>query len=50
LLEGKAVYKVAPDEFADAAQKIYDAGITIIGGCCGTSPAHIEAVSKKLRS
>lgn len=50
LLDGKAVYKVTPDEFADAAQKIYAAGITIIGGCCGTSPAHIKAVSKKLRS
>ena len=50
LLDGSAVYKVTPDEFADAAQKIYEAGITIIGGCCGTTPAHIEAVSKKLRS
>jgi 5-methyltetrahydrofolate--homocysteine methyltransferase len=50
LLDSKAVYKVMPEEFADAAQKIYAAGITIIGGCCGTSPAHIEAVSKKLRS
>ena len=50
LLDGNAVYKVTPDEFADAAQEIYKAGITIIGGCCGTSPAHIEAVSKKLRS
>ncbi len=50
LLDDKAIYKVTPDEFADAAQKIYAAGITIIGGCCGTSPAHIEAVSKKLRS
>lgn len=49
LLDGKAVYKVTPNEFADAAQKIYNAGITIIGGCCGTSPAHIEAVSKKLK-
>jgi methionine synthase I (cobalamin-dependent) len=49
LLEGNAVYKVTPDEFADAAQEIYAAGITIIGGCCGTSPAHIEAVNKKLR-
>jgi 5-methyltetrahydrofolate--homocysteine methyltransferase len=50
LLEGKAVYKVTPEEFADAAQKIFAAGITIIGGCCGTSPAHIEVVSKKLRT
>ena len=50
LIEGKAVYKVTPAEFAEAAQKIYEAGITIIGGCCGTSPAHIKAISKKLRS
>jgi 5-methyltetrahydrofolate--homocysteine methyltransferase len=49
LLDGKAVYKVTPDEFADAVQKIYATGITIIGGCCGTSPAHIEAVAKKLK-
>jgi len=49
LVDDKAIYKVTPAEFADAAQKIYEFGITIIGGCCGTSPAHIEAVSKKLR-
>jgi 5-methyltetrahydrofolate--homocysteine methyltransferase len=49
LLDGKAVYKVTPDEFADAAQKIYAAGVTIIGGCCGSSPDHINALAKKLR-
>ena len=50
LVDGKAVYKVTPDEFADAAQKIYDAGVTIIGGCCGTSPDHIKALAQKLRA
>ena len=50
LMDGKAVYKVTPDEFADAAQKIYAAGVTIIGGCCGTSPDHINALAKKLRA
>ncbi len=49
LENGQAVYKVTPDEFAHTAQKIYDLGVSIIGGCCGTGPAHIEAVSKKLR-
>jgi 5-methyltetrahydrofolate--homocysteine methyltransferase len=48
LLDGKAVYKVTPDEFADAAQKIYAAGITIIGGCCGTGPEHIRTVCEKI--
>jgi 5-methyltetrahydrofolate--homocysteine methyltransferase len=50
LLDGKTVYKVTPDEFASAAQKIYDAGVTIIGGCCGTGPGHIEALARKLRA
>jgi 5-methyltetrahydrofolate--homocysteine methyltransferase len=49
LIDGKAVYKVTPEEFADAAQKIYAAGVTIIGGCCGTGPEHINALAKKLR-
>jgi 5-methyltetrahydrofolate--homocysteine methyltransferase len=49
LLDGKAVYKVTPAEFADAAQKIYAAGITIIGGCCGTSPEHIKEIYKKIK-
>jgi 5-methyltetrahydrofolate--homocysteine methyltransferase len=49
LVDGKAVYKVTPDEFADAAQKIYAAGVTIIGGCCGSGPDHIKALAKKLR-
>jgi 5-methyltetrahydrofolate--homocysteine methyltransferase len=50
LVDGKAVYKVTPEEFADAAQKIHEAGVSIIGGCCGTSPDHITALAKKLRT
>lgn len=49
VIDGKAVYKVTPDEFAEAGKKIYDAGITIIGGCCGTGPEHIKALAKKIR-
>ena len=49
LVEGRVVYKVSPEDFAVSAQKIHKAGVTIIGGCCGTGPAHITAVSKKLR-
>ncbi len=48
LVDGKAVYKVLPEDFAAAAQKIHSAGINIIGGCCGTGPEHIEAVAKRL--
>ncbi len=49
IVEDKAVYKVSPEDFAAAAEKIYSAGVSIIGGCCGTGPAHIATVSKKLR-
>lgn len=50
LVEGEAVYLVSPEEFAAAAKKIYAAGITIIGGCCGTTPEHIGAAAKALRA
>jgi len=49
LVEGRAVYNVSPEDFAAAVKKIHRAGVNIIGGCCGTSPEHIEAVSKRLR-
>jgi len=49
LVEGQAVYEVPPADFAAAVEKIHSAGVNIIGGCCGTGPAHIEAVGKKLR-
>lgn len=49
LVDGNAVYKVSPEDFAKAAEKIHKAGVTIIGGCCGTGPEHIAAVSEKLR-
>jgi len=49
LIDGKAVYKVTPKDFALAAEKIHSLGVNLIGGCCGTGPEHIAAVSKKLQ-
>lgn len=49
LVDGRAVYKVTPEDFATAAEKIHSAGVSIIGGCCGTGPEHIEAVAEKLK-
>jgi 5-methyltetrahydrofolate--homocysteine methyltransferase len=50
LVEEKAVYKVSPEDFAASAEKIHSAGVSIIGGCCGTGPAHIEAVAKQIKT
>ncbi len=49
LVDGKAVYRVSPEEFAAAAKKIHAAGITIIGGCCGTTPEHIKMVAAQMK-
>ena len=39
----RAVYKLSPDAYADALEQIKDAGAAVLGGCCGTSPAHLGA-------
>ncbi|MHC5083528.1 MAG: homocysteine S-methyltransferase family protein [Planctomycetota bacterium] len=49
-LEGdQAVYKLSPADYADALARIKDAGAAILGGCCGTSPAHLAAAAQKNR-
>jgi methionine synthase I (cobalamin-dependent) len=50
LVDGKAVYKVSPEDFTAAAERIHVAGINVIGGCCGTGPEHIASMNKKLRA
>jgi len=50
LVDGRAVYRVAPEEFAAAGRQILKAGIHILGGCCGTGPQHIRAVAEALRA
>ncbi|MCX5637141.1 MAG: homocysteine S-methyltransferase family protein [Planctomycetota bacterium] len=49
LVEGRAVYKVSPEDFAAAAEKIHSTGVNIIGGCCGTGPEHIKAIASALK-
>jgi len=49
LIGDKAVYKMSPEDFAATAEKIHAVGVTIIGGCCGTKPAYIEAIAKRLK-
>jgi len=39
---GKTVYDIDADEFAGVMKEIVEAGACIIGGCCGTTPEHIE--------
>ena len=41
---GKTVYDVGPDDFAASMLEIAKAGARVLGGCCGTTPAHIKAM------
>lgn len=46
--DGRVIYESEIDYFARAAVKLRDQGVRLIGGCCGTTPKHIEAVKKQL--
>jgi 5-methyltetrahydrofolate--homocysteine methyltransferase len=37
-------YDESPEFFAEKAKELIDIGVSIIGGCCGTTPAHIRAI------
>ena len=41
VVDGTTTYSIGPDEYCAAVASMLDAGVTIIGGCCGTSPAFI---------
>ncbi|QKE72492.1 bifunctional homocysteine S-methyltransferase/methylenetetrahydrofolate reductase [Arthrobacter citreus] len=46
--EGKYEYKSNPEYFEDMAKPFIEQGVRLIGGCCGTTPAHIAALRKKI--
>ncbi|MHC4792420.1 MAG: homocysteine S-methyltransferase family protein, partial [Planctomycetota bacterium] len=50
LVEDSVVYKVKPEEFTAVVEKIYSAGVTILGGCCGTRPEHIQIIAEKVKN
>jgi len=47
--DGTEPARVAPVELARAAREWTEAGATIVGGCCGTTPDHVRAVALALR-
>jgi 5-methyltetrahydrofolate--homocysteine methyltransferase len=50
LAAGGAYYPLTPDELAEALERFAgEYGVSLVGGCCGTTPAHIAAVVAKLR-
>ncbi len=47
--DGRTVYDVGPEEFSREMEKIASLGAHVLGGCCGTTPAHIEALIRATR-
>jgi methionine synthase / methylenetetrahydrofolate reductase(NADPH) len=45
---GRQIYVSTPEYFAEYARRFAEAGVSIIGGCCGTTPAHIAAMRTAL--
>ncbi len=46
-VDGKTVFDVAPDEFSDDVAQLMQKGLRVVGGCCGTTPAYIRALTEK---
>ena len=47
---GKTVYDIDADEFADLMEQIADLGVQALGGCCGTTPAHIRKMIERCKN
>ena len=45
----KTVYKTTPEEFAQDGCLLIEAGAHIVGGCCGTTPAHMKALADAVK-
>ncbi len=50
LVDGRTVYRTGPEDFAAHIPALLDAGATFVGGCCGTTPDFIRAISRKIRA
>ncbi len=48
VVSGEAAYSAEPAYFADFALRARDLGAALVGGCCGTTPAHVQAMRAAL--
>ena len=46
-VNGKTLYNLSVDEYADAIKEIASLGVSYLGGCCGTTPEHIKAAIER---
>lgn len=49
LIDGKTVFDMRPEEYSSYVDEFIEAGVNILGGCCGTTPKHIKEVALKAK-
>ncbi len=49
LIEGKTTYNQSPEEMSADVKKLMEAGVNIIGGCCGTTPDHLARMAQVIK-
>jgi homocysteine S-methyltransferase len=49
-VEGRNIYLCSPEYMASFARKAINAGVQMVGGCCGTTPNHIRAMRSAMRA
>ncbi len=49
-IEGRNMYLCSPEYMAQYARRFLQAGVRVIGGCCGTTPEHIKQIQSEVRS
>lgn len=47
--KGQTVFDMDAETFASFGRRLVEAGVNMIGGCCGTTPCHLEALTKAVR-
>ena len=46
---GRPVYSVSPEQMGEFAKRYVEAGVRIVGGCCGSTPAHVRAIAQAVK-
>jgi 5-methyltetrahydrofolate--homocysteine methyltransferase len=46
---GRSVYSVSPEQMGEFAKRFVQLGARIVGGCCGSTPAHVKAIAQAVK-
>jgi methionine synthase / methylenetetrahydrofolate reductase(NADPH) len=49
-VEGRNIYLCSPEYMSQYARRFLQAGVRVLGGCCGTTPEHIKLICSEIRS